>query len=271
MMYNNIDKKRVFISYRRDYGIDVAGRVKDYFLSKGFSVFYDVTSMRLGEFDKQIVQHINTCDYFVLILSQNALDRCADERDWVRKEIECALKNENIKIIPLILPQFQFPDNLPDSLEKIRYCHGVEYNAVLFESVMNKLYDLIKNDGKEEQHTAEYELVDTLDELYSIAVKFKAALRYAVQDEIISTSSNLGHCIQRVYEYYEKNAYSNPKTSQYAFAICNQFNAFVPHYNSFVNSQDRMSKKTQKAARLAEKEFNNFTSLILKTLKILNN
>lgn len=63
---NNIAERNMFISYRRDTGIDIAARVKDFFVSKGLNVFYDITSMQLGEFDKQIIQHINSSDYFVL-------------------------------------------------------------------------------------------------------------------------------------------------------------------------------------------------------------
>ena len=145
---NNIAERNMFISYRRDTGIDIAARVKDFFVSKGLNVFYDITSMQLEEFDKQIIQHINSSDYFVLILSPNALDRCCNETDWVRKEIECALNNNKIQIIPLILPQFKFPQNLPDSLEKIKVLHGIEYNAVLFDMVMDKLFNFISENNK---------------------------------------------------------------------------------------------------------------------------
>lgn len=144
-MKNNFDSKKIFISYRRETGIDIAARVKDFFSSKGFNVFYDITSMELGEFDKQICQNINASDYFIVILSPNALDRCFDDNDWVRKEIEIALNNEKIKIIPLILPQFKYPKNLPASVEKIKLYHGVQYDAVLFELVMDKLVSLIDN------------------------------------------------------------------------------------------------------------------------------
>lgn len=32
---NNIAERNMFISYRRDTGIDIAARVKDFFVSKG--------------------------------------------------------------------------------------------------------------------------------------------------------------------------------------------------------------------------------------------
>ena len=92
---NNIAERNMFISYRRDTGIDIAARVKDFFVSKGLNVFYDITSMQLGEFDKQIIQHINSSDYFVLILSPNALDSCCNETDWVLRREKYEFRREN--------------------------------------------------------------------------------------------------------------------------------------------------------------------------------
>lgn len=136
-------KKKIFISYRRENAIDIAARVRDYFSAKGFDVFLDISSMRLGQFDKQLVQQINASDIFLLILSKNSLDRCADPEDWLRKEIECALRNKDIVIVPLMLPEFKFPQTLPESMKGIMYYHGIEYSAALFELVMDKLYQLI--------------------------------------------------------------------------------------------------------------------------------
>ena len=266
---NNIVKKNIFISYRRDTGIDIAARVRDFFTSKGFNVFYDIYSMKLGEFDKQIIQHINSSDYFILILSSNALDRCCSEDDWVRMEIECALNNK-IQIIPLILPQFKFPQNLPDSLEKIKVLHGIEYNAALFDLVMNKLFDFIGENNTKISQSKE-DLIILINELYAIIIDFRNAFRQGNQDKVITTVESLCSHMQNVYYYYEKNIYAEPELSILALSICNQYNTFVIPYNEFSNSRDRMSSDAQKAALRAENELHNLVSLILKTLNDLNN
>lgn len=265
---NNIAERNMFISYRRDTGIDIAARVKDFFVSKGLNVFYDITSMQLGEFDKQIIQHINSSDYFVLILSPNALDRCCNETDWVRKEIECALNNNKIQIIPLILPQFKFPQNLPDSLEKIKVLHGIEYNAVLFDMVMDKLFNFISENNKKIFKSKE-DLLILLNELYDIIVDFRDAFHQANQDKVLSTIKSFCSHMQNIYYFHEKNIYIESELSKLALSICNQFNAFVVPYNEFSNSQDRMSSDAQKAALCAENELHTLVSLILKTLSDL--
>lgn len=162
--------------------------------------------MQLGEFDKQIIQHINSSDYFVLILSPNALDRCCNETDWVRKEIECALNNNKIQIIPLILPQFKFPQNLPDSLEKIKVLHGIEYNAVLFDMVMDKLFNFISENNKKIFKSKE-DLVILLNELYDIIVDFRDAFHQANQDKVLSTIKSFCSHMQNIYYFMKKYIY----------------------------------------------------------------
>lgn len=267
---NNNNNNNIFISYRRDSAIDIAARVRDFFSSKGFNVFYDITSMQLGEFDKQIFHHINSSGYFILILSKNALDRCCYEYDWVRMEIECALSNDSIKIIPLILPQFEFPNNLPDSLKNIKRYHGIEYNAVLFDLVMERILQLIDKSYSTTKTQNKEELIALINELYSITIDFRESLRDGHQTKISVTTLHLTSYLQKIYYYYEKHIYSERELSQIALTICNQYNTFVPHYNKFANSNDRMSIIAQNEAKLAEEEFNKFVSLLLNSLKRLN-
>ena len=136
---------KIFISYRRSQGIDIAARIASFLSQRNNDVFYDINSMHLGAFDEQIYDNIKQSQYVISILSKGALDRCVDPNDWVRKELECAFAN-NITVVPLMLPGFTFPDDLPTSIEKIKTCHGLEYNAVLFDLVMEKLFLMLNND-----------------------------------------------------------------------------------------------------------------------------
>lgn len=129
---------KVFISYRRDGGLEVAARIANFFAEKNYSVFFDIDSMRLGPFPKQILDNIENSDVFIAVLTPHSLDRCENENDWVRVEIETALKN-GISIIPFVVPGFSFPDILPSSIDKLREYQAVEYNAVLFRYVLEDL------------------------------------------------------------------------------------------------------------------------------------
>lgn len=116
-----------FISYRRAGGSYYAARVYDFLTFRSFQPFYDKTEMQNGRFDEQIKNYITNATNFILILSKSALDRCVDDNDWVRIEIELAIAN-NMNIIVLQEDNFVYPDNLPESLSSLRH-----YQAVLFD------------------------------------------------------------------------------------------------------------------------------------------
>ena len=105
----------IFISYRRGGGKEIARPLKEALASKGYKVFLDFDELTDGFFDERIFQAIDEAPVFMIILTEHALDRCADENDWVRKEIEYALlKNKNI--IP-VNPDKQFrsfPEEIPE-------------------------------------------------------------------------------------------------------------------------------------------------------------
>ena len=93
---------QIFISYRRERGADLAGRISDRLKGMGYDIFFDVESMRSGTFDTQIFDAIDSCADVLLILPPNSLDRCVNEGDWVRTEIAYSLKKKK-NIIPVIL------------------------------------------------------------------------------------------------------------------------------------------------------------------------
>ena len=49
---------QIFISYRREGGDSLAGRIADRLRLEGYDVFYDVETMRSGPFNKQILSAI---------------------------------------------------------------------------------------------------------------------------------------------------------------------------------------------------------------------
>lgn len=139
-----ICEKVVFISYRREQGGDFAGRISDSLKAKGIQTFFDVDSMKSGCFDSQIFENIDKADAVLVILSPNALDRCVDENDWVRKEIKRALEKEK-KIIPIFMNGFNFPNNLPEDIAKLPFYEGVTHSFELFSMFIDKLIQLIND------------------------------------------------------------------------------------------------------------------------------
>ena len=44
----------IFISYRRDGGLDFSGRLYEKLVADGYTAFYDLEGMKSGRFDTQI-------------------------------------------------------------------------------------------------------------------------------------------------------------------------------------------------------------------------
>lgn len=132
----------VFISYRRVGGEQTAKIVKDELTKRGYNVFFDLESLRSGNFNTKLYSVIEKSKDFILILAPESLDRCTDEDDWVRLEIECALKND-INIVPILLKGFSFPKELPESINDIRYKSGIEASSEFFDAFIDKLSEFL--------------------------------------------------------------------------------------------------------------------------------
>lgn len=132
-----------FISYRRDGGADVARLVHDSLQRRGLEIFLDRDGLKEGRFDSNLCRNIDNSPNFLLILSPGCLDRCANEGDWVRREIEYAM-SRNKNIIPIALEKFKAPDNLPVSLQSILMYNWLNINHEYFEASIDKLMTMLK-------------------------------------------------------------------------------------------------------------------------------
>lgn len=134
------DQYDVFISYRRDGGEQTAHMLRDALLTRGYRVFLDVETMRSGQFNVTLFDTIRQCTDFIIICSPGAFDRCVNPGDWVRLELECALKNGK-KIIPLMMRNFIQPpaDALPESLRGLFDFNGIIAGVDYFDAVVDKL------------------------------------------------------------------------------------------------------------------------------------
>ena len=151
-----MDKYQIFISYRRDGGDALAGRLADRFNALGYKVFYDVESMRSGTFNKQLFDAILQCDAVLLVLPPNALDRCVNEDDWVRQELSFALKH-NKKIIPIMMRGFEFPKTLPADIDNVRNMEGVTASSEYFDAVIERIKSLLDFEPIKQQPLKETE------------------------------------------------------------------------------------------------------------------
>lgn len=127
----------IFISYRRETGEFLARCLYDELSKNGYNVFYDIESLNAGVFDEQIYQRIQESSDFLLLLTKDSLNRCKNDGDWVRQEIEYALKlNKNI--IPILTRGFKFPE-LPETMKDLPRFQGVEATSGDMEIVIKRL------------------------------------------------------------------------------------------------------------------------------------
>ena len=110
-------KYDIFISYRRD-AFESANLFATRLKALGYRVFFDIETMNAGKFNEQLLDVISKCKDFILVLSPNALDRCNDEEDWVRRETMCAMEHKK-NIIPIMLSGFVWPQEMPQGMEEL--------------------------------------------------------------------------------------------------------------------------------------------------------
>ena len=135
-------KQRIFISYRRQGGIDTARWLRDHLTARGYSVFMDLENLRSGNFNYALYNEIRNSDVFLIVLSNGSLDRCVYPDDWVRHELAFAIQC-GIKIIPILKDDFWFPEYLPEDVDPIRYYNGLRVSYDFFDAFMNKLEEYI--------------------------------------------------------------------------------------------------------------------------------
>lgn len=135
----------IFISYRRDGGQETARILRDSLTERGYRVFFDVESLRSGAFNTKLYSVIEECTDFVLVLSPHALDRCMNPEDWVRREVEHALQKKK-NVIPILSRNFEFPEDLPESLKDLPYRSGVAANMEYYDAFLDKLETFLHTD-----------------------------------------------------------------------------------------------------------------------------
>ncbi len=138
---------RVFISYRRERGSELARVVHSELERRGVPCFLDVDDLGAEHFDQRLLKEIESTTNFIVILSPGALDRCHTPGDWLRKEIGHAILMKR-NIIPLLVDGFEFPKQkeLPEELRELVRHNGVRYSHEYFSATFEKLFSFLDVD-----------------------------------------------------------------------------------------------------------------------------
>jgi glycerophosphoryl diester phosphodiesterase len=147
---------RIFISYRRQDSAYPAGWLYDR-LAERFGpdqIFKDVDSIELGDdFVETITNAVGSCDILLALIGQEWLDiasadgtrRLDDPDDFVRLEIEAALKRK-VLLIPILVDGAIMPrgDQLPPSIAPLVRRQALELSPNRFRADTDRLLDVME-------------------------------------------------------------------------------------------------------------------------------
>ena len=138
-------KYDIFISYRRTGGAQYARILQLMLAQRGYKVFLDYDELTDGKFGEHIQDAIKSAPIFMLVLSKGALERCKNEGDWVRREIQLAI-SEGKHIIP-VNPDNTFdgiPDDIPIDIKEEVGTH--QHSDISFGQTLGVTVDyMVKN------------------------------------------------------------------------------------------------------------------------------
>ena len=168
----------VFISYRREGGYAMARLLYERFSGMNLHSFFDFEELQSGHFDVKIYQSIEESQNFVLVLPANALDRCNEEGDWLRLEIEHAIAKEK-NIIPVMMSGFFWPKELPESLKTLPSYNGVQMSRDYFDASITRIVSMLVGVGSGDQRKPSGERTENIyyTQLYSEDNKEKRRLK----------------------------------------------------------------------------------------------
>jgi WD40 repeat protein len=145
--------KTLFLSYRRADSSDITPRIRDR-LAQRFgdkNIFMDLDSIELGAPFRQVLSDaVNHSDALVAIIGERWLDlkdddgrrRIDKEEDLVRIEIETALRNKKVLVVPIAVKGATIPEpaELPENIRDLASRNGgVVRDRPEFESDMSRL------------------------------------------------------------------------------------------------------------------------------------
>ncbi|MCQ2306670.1 MAG: TIR domain-containing protein [Bacteroidales bacterium] len=173
-------KYDIFISYRRAGGFESANLIAEKLRGMGYSVFFDVESLRSGKFNEQLYLVIEQCKDFVVVLPENALDRCSNEdgtpneEDWIRKEVLYAMRHQK-NIVPVMLSGFEWPEKMSAGLESLK-----DYQAITASS--HETFDLamLRLSGYLNSKPHKFKLLKTIACVVAILVALTAVAYFSL-------------------------------------------------------------------------------------------
>lgn len=141
----------IFISYRRT-AYDTANLIAVKLRHAGYKVFFDIDTLTAGKFNEQLLEVIKGCRDFIVVLPENALDRCTDPEDWVRQEVICAIESRK-NILPVMLDGFSWPKEMPEGMEELSSYQAITaVSHEYFDMAIERMQSYLRSKAKRSIH-----------------------------------------------------------------------------------------------------------------------
>jgi hypothetical protein len=148
--------RKVFISYRREETAGHAGRLYDAIASRfgDANVFMDVDLAPGVDFVERVTEAVGACDVLLVVIGPNwarTTDargnvRLAGTNDFVRLEVEIALRRPDVAVIPLLVggAQMPAPDQLPESIRGLSRRNALELSDLRWRYDVGRLVSTLE-------------------------------------------------------------------------------------------------------------------------------
>jgi TIR domain len=145
--------QKVFISYRREETSAYAGRLYDAMAAQlgEHNVFMDVELAPGVDFVERITDAVGGCHVLLVIIGPQwatlsngeAAPRIAQPDDFVRLEVETALRRDDVTVIPVLVGGARMPDpgDLPDSVRALARRNALELGDMRWRTDIQRLVD----------------------------------------------------------------------------------------------------------------------------------
>ena len=239
-------KYDVFVSYRRS-SFESANLIAEKLRSMGYSVFFDVESLRSGNFNEQLFNVIDNCSDFVLVLPPNALDRCVNEDDWVRKEVIHAMQGKK-NIIPVMLAGFEWPTPMPNGLEELSKYQAISAGErEYFDMSMKRLAGYLKSKPHRNLRQFYKKASVVLVTILVLVGVGMFALRQSMMPLYKNVASNItvGMSILDILNGSSKQVMGHWENFVRSYSLCNTDESRDVIYNKFNETLDKMIEDTK--------------------------
>lgn len=201
--------------------------------------FFAPACIQKGEDFKQVIENVLkdiTC--VILILSPGFFEKCIDEDDMVRFELETSLKNNQISFIPVVMEGFSFDEELPivkdiftdDELYRFKHINAINHHGVYDFNTEADVLPAVRK-ALEEKHSSTSAKTEVVKLILSDFVPAKnKTIRFGHYPQALLKDEDLVH---RIYEGLATNT-TKKKDNRYEhegkfyYNICeNRFNKRV--------------------------------------------